>query len=221
LKLASSRTNASPEGKASVPIRSTAEVDFNNWVIDATQFEREKSNAGGLKVLTQACRDALDLLERAKELTDGVKNEDGSKSDLYSFPRELLEAFRKLIVFYLAVERALYHTEEAYQNIGDVRYAGCEAPYSEEGLRILKRFAQGFGNSLLLARSELRYMVRPEIATDPMRDLALGPEYVCSWLMRRLMVKPLEKRMSIGDIYREYLSTIVSTASGYLRICIS
>jgi len=194
-----------------LPAKSADEINLNDWIINAEQFEREKSNAGGLKVLTQTCEDALDLLERAKELTDGVKNEDGSKSDLYSFPQELLEAFRKLIVFYLAVERALYHTEEAYQNPEDIRDLGCEAPYSYEGLGVLKRFAQGVGNSLMLARSELCYMVRPEVATDPMRDLALGPEYVCGWLMRRLMVKPLEKRLSIGDIYREYLSTIVST----------
>lgn len=221
LKSASSGKKVSSDRKVSVPAKSADEIDLNDWIIHVKQFEREKSNAGGLKVLTQTCGDALDLLEQAKDLTDGVKNEDGSKSDLYNFPRQLLEAFRKLIVFYLAVERALYHIEESYQNAEDTRDAECEAPYSEEGLRVLKRFAQGAGNSLLLARSELCYMVRPEISTDHMQDLALGPEYVCSWLMRRLMVKPLEERISVGDIYREYLSTIVSTAPGYLSICTS
>ncbi|KAH3913065.1 hypothetical protein HBH56_111250 [Parastagonospora nodorum] len=207
-KSASSEAKGSSDVKVSVPAKSADKANLNDWIIHATQFEREKSNAGGLKILTQACGDALDLLERGKGLTDGVKNEDGSKSDLYTFPRELLEAFRKLIVFYLAVERALYYTEKSYQNVEDTMNVERELPYSEEGLRVLKRFAQGVDNSLLLARSELCSMVRPEISTDPMHNLELGPEYVCSWLMRRLMAKPLEKRMSIGDIYREYLSTI-------------
>jgi hypothetical protein len=53
-------------------------------------------------------------------------------------------------------------------------------------------------------------MVKPETSLDPMQGLSLGSEYICAWLMRRLLVKPLENRMSIGEMYREYLSTIVS-----------
>jgi hypothetical protein len=209
VKPATSYIGLPSEGKASVPA-STGELKLRDWIIHSNQLKLENSNAGGLKILAQACDDALDLLGQIKELANGVRNEDGRKSDLYTFPRELTEAFRKLIVFYLGTERALYHTEESYQHAGEGRNEAHDLPYSEDGLNVLKRFAQGVANSVVTARDELCSMVKPDISTDPMQNLSLGPEYICGWLMRRLLVKPLEKRMSVGDMYREYLSTIVS-----------
>jgi hypothetical protein len=121
----------------------------------------------------------------------------------------LIEAFRKLVVFYLAIERALHHTEEFYQKTPNEADDQFDFSYSESVLTVLKRFAKGAQLSIDIAREELCNMVRPDASPDDMQGLSLGPEYVCSWLMRRLLVKPLEKRMTIGDMYREYLSTIV------------
>ncbi|KAL5120030.1 hypothetical protein ACEQ8H_002128 [Pleosporales sp. CAS-2024a] len=181
--------------------------NLSDWIVYSKQLEREEANAGGLKILSQACTDALELLKNLKELGDGVRNEDGKMSGLYTFPRGLLEAFRKLIVFYLAVERALYHTEESYQNFGKAS-RDSTLPYSDDGMEVLKRFAQGVANSVQLAREDLCSMVSVDTSTDPLQDVSLGPEYICSWLMRRLLVKPLENRLAIGDMYREYLSNI-------------
>lgn len=210
-RFSSSNTNRSSANEASVSLGSAEAPNLNDWIVQEKQLDLEKFNAGGLKILTQASNDAMELFKRIKELADGVRNEDGKMSDLYTFPRQLLEAFRKLLVFYLAVERALYHTEGAYQELGTRnRIDDDDLPYSDQGIGVLKRFARGVENSVLLARHELCSMVKSETSLDSMQDLALGPEYMCGWLMRRLLVKPLEKRMSIGDMYREYLSTIVS-----------
>jgi hypothetical protein len=207
----SSATNRSSTKEISATPESTNTPVIKDWIAQEKQVELEESNAGGLKILDQVCGDAIELFRQMKELADGVRNEDGRKSDLYTFPRQLFEAFRKLIVFYLAVERALYHTEDAYQRLGSgARIDQDDLPYSEQGLGVLKRFARGVENSVLLARHELCAMVKPETSVDPMQGLSLGSEYICAWLMRRLLVKPLENRMSIGDMYREYLSTIVS-----------
>jgi hypothetical protein len=186
-------------------------TNYQDWIVEATQLRREVSNAGTLKILTRACEDASRLFQRITDLNDGVRNEDGNKSDLYKFPRRLLEAFRKLIVFYLAVERALYYTEERYRKPANERYDESEGPpYSQRGLEILKRFAKGVLQSVALARQDLCNMVMPDVLPDPIRGLSLGPEYVCGWLMRRLLVKPLERHMTIGDMYRGYLSKTVS-----------
>jgi hypothetical protein len=214
----SSETNHSSTDETSATSGSTNKPNLNDWIAQEKHIELEKSNAGGLKILTQVCEDAAKVFRQLKELADGVRNEDGKKSDLYTFPRQLLEAFRKLIVFYLALERALYHTEDAYQRLrSGIRIDEDDLPYSEQGLSVLSRFARGVENSVLLARHELCIMVKPETSLDPMQGLSLGSEYICAWLMRRLLVKPLENRMSIGDMYREYLSTIVSIQRfGYL-----
>jgi len=54
-------------------------------------------------------------------------------------------------------------------------------------------------------------MVKSEATFDPLQSVSLGPQYLCAWLMRRLVVKPLHKHLAIAEMYREYLTTIVST----------
>ncbi|KAH8725894.1 hypothetical protein GQ44DRAFT_652078 [Phaeosphaeriaceae sp. PMI808] len=187
-----------------------AKLSFKDWVVHDAQLKREKSNAGVLAILTQASDHSLKLLNQAKELADGVRNEVNNMSELYTLPHGLFKALRKLLVFYLAIERALYHTEEAYQqeDSSEERHERLDLPYSESGLEVLKKFSKGAHLSLAMARGELCNMVMPEALPDSMQDLSLGPEYICSWLMRRLLVKPLEKQSTVGDMYREYLSTV-------------
>jgi hypothetical protein len=207
-KLSTGDHQGSPPAIVTQPI-------YDAWIVEASQLRRELSNAGTLKILTRACDDASRLFQRINELADGVRNEDGNKSHLYRFPRKLHEAFRKLIVFYLAVERALHFTEARYQKSSDDQEDDSgPRPYDNTGLEVLKRFAKGVLQSVALSRQELCNMVMPDTLPDPMRGLSLGPEYVCGWLMRRLLVKPLEGHATIGDMYREYLSKTVSVRRG-------
>lgn len=150
-------------------------------------------------------------MNEARELVDGVCNEDGAMSEIYTFPRVLVRSFRQIVVFYLAIERALHYTEELYQ--GDSTPADdYRTPFTHDGLKVLEKFSNGAQNSLIVARNELCTMARSDQPMDNMSRLSLGPEYLCSWFIRRLLVKPLEKNMAVSDMYREYLSTIVSTS---------
>lgn len=202
--------NASLEPKQP-PSDPLPNMNLKDWVVNYGQLKREETNAGAVAILTQACETAHDFLEQAKELTEGVQNEDGKMSELYTLPRHLLEAFRGIVVFYLAIERALHYTEESYQNdnlLAD-SFDAHTLPFSGGGLEVLQRFGEGAMQALFSARKELCAMVQLDSPSDILADLSLGPEYVCAWLMRRLLVKPLENRMAVGDMYREYLSTIV------------
>jgi hypothetical protein len=196
-----------PDGEQNLITEDDMEPDLQSWIVNESQLKCEVSLAGALTILKQACDGALELSGEFVQLADGVRKEDGDMSELYTFPRSLVEALHRLIVFYLAIERALHHTELPYQT-ADVR--SSEQPYSDEGLAVLRRFVKGTQGSIAMARDELCSMVKSDVNTDTMHGLSLGPEYVCGWLMRRLLVKPLEKHMAIGDMYREYLSTIVS-----------
>jgi hypothetical protein len=211
-------TEQAPSGvRQFSPPSVTVELNYDDWVVEARQLKLEETNDGALKILTQSCEDVVQLLLQITELADGVRNEDGEKSDLYKFPRKLHEAFRQVVVFYLAIERALHYTDKRCQNSPNEKYdQSDDPPYSERGLEVLKRFAKGAQQSVALARQELCNMVMPDTFPDVMKGLSLGPEYVCGWLMRRLLVKPLEEHMAIGDMYREYMSKIVSLQQSYL-----
>lgn len=178
--------------------------DLTDWVLNETQAKHEISNGGALTILKKAYADSIVLHHQFKELAEGVQDEHREFSSLYTFPRRLIEAFRELVIFYLAIERALHYTEKSYH--GEI----SNLPYSEDGLAVLTRFLAGIKRSIGKVRAELRSMVMTDILPDPIENLSLGPEYVCGWLMRRLLVKPLDQHMSIGDLYREYLSTVVS-----------
>lgn len=186
------------------------------WTASYAQMKMETWNGGFLAILTNACHTAQRLYLQAKELSDGVRNENGHMSDLYMFPRPLLSAFRQLLVFYFAVERAMYYTEESFK---DERNAFEEPdyliglPFSTSGLEVLDTFGNGVQQAIFAARDDLCSMTKSTGPLEVFKRLSLSPEYVCSWFMRRLIVKPLEKSMTVSDMYREYLSTVVSTPS--------
>ena len=64
--------------------------------------------------------------------------------------------------------------------------------------------------SLMVARSQLCYMAKSDPPLDVTRHLSRGPEYICGWLMRRLLLRPLRKHATVGDLYQEYISRLVS-----------
>jgi hypothetical protein len=186
------------------------------WIVNYAQLKMELWMEGVVAILKTACKIAQKLLSQMKELAHGVLEEDGKISKLYTFPRALLSTFRQLLVFYFAVERALHFTEEAYQDkvnaFEDLEYM-TTIPFSSQGLHVLKAFGNGAQQALVTARNELCFMVKSTGSEDIYKRLSLSPEYMCSWFMRRLIVKPLERSMTVSDMYREYLSTIVSANS--------
>ena len=185
--------------------------EFQDWIVSSAQKRCEEWNEGAIAILAKACEAGQKILDEAKDLVSGVCNEDGAMSGVYTFPRALLAAFRQIIVFYLAVERALHYTEQLYQE-KSTSVDDYEVPFSAEGLQVLEKFSNGAQHSLALARRELCRMARSDQPIDDIGRLSLGPEYLCSWFMRRLLVKPLEKSMTVSDMYREYLSTIVGSS---------
>ncbi|KAF1933281.1 uncharacterized protein M421DRAFT_415626 [Didymella exigua CBS 183.55] len=186
-------------------------VQPEQWIASYSQKELETWNEGTASILKAVRKIAQQLFVQAKELSDGVRNEDGQMSALYTLPHALLNAFRQLLVFYFAAERSLFFTEESFSD----RRKAIEAPeymtalpFSAEGLRVIEAFGNGVQQALTSAREELCYMVKSKEPVEVFKRLSLSPEYVCGWLMRRLLVKPLENSMTVSDMYREYLSTI-------------
>ncbi|KAL1604987.1 hypothetical protein SLS60_004530 [Paraconiothyrium brasiliense] len=180
---------------------------WKEWIRNDDQALLESTMAGACAVLDRAIVEAGKILEQLKELADGVRDEEGNLSDLYSFPRKLLETLHRLLVFYFSVERSLHYTEEYF----DERKRGGyqeDYPYSEPGLEVLSKFHDSVESSVVQAREELCEMVRTSTTNDALERLSWGAESISSWLIRRLIVKPLEKSMTVGDMYREYLSTL-------------
>jgi hypothetical protein len=182
---------------------------LKNWIRNDDQALLESTVAGACAILDRAIEEARKIYEQLKELADGVRNEQGTLSDLYTFPRKLLETLHRLVVFYFAVERSLHYTEEYFK---ETKKGGFpeDYPYTDPGLEVLSSFRGSTELSLLQAREELCEMVRSSTPNDAAERISWGAESISSWLIRRLVVKPLEKSMTVGDMYREYLSTLVS-----------
>lgn len=188
--------------------------NLQNWVRNDEEMLVEEINAGYLAIVTQASDATQVLLVEIRQLAEGVQNEEGKMSELYTLPQELLKTLRRLIVFYLAIERAFHHTELSFEK-RDEEIEEEDVPFSNMGLEVLSRFCEGAKTSALVARKELCIMARTSVPDDVSKRINLGPEYLCSWFMRRLLVKPLNNSMTAADIYREYLSTLVSIPSHY------
>jgi hypothetical protein len=189
--------------------------ELQDWIINSLQYRRELTNASALVILTHASEISRDLFVRAKELAQGVQNEDGHMSSLYTLPQELINAFRRIVIFYLAIERALHENEKAYGQ--DVHYQSSRrltnAPYAWRDADVLKRFGWYARQSLCKARMSFHEMAMPEAPLSLRKHISLGPEYVCLWLMKKLLVTPLEQSKTIGDMYHVYVSKVVSKST--------
>ncbi|KAF2649273.1 hypothetical protein K491DRAFT_735215, partial [Lophiostoma macrostomum CBS 122681] len=185
------------------------EPNLQDWIRNDAQLLVEETNAGFLVILTQAIDDSGQLFIETQELAEGVKNPEGKISDLYTFPHELLKTIRKLITYYLVVERSIYYTEEAFQSKAPIKKR-TELPYDKTGIGVMRRFYENTRTSLLVARKDLCNMARSKDMHDIGKRLSLSPEYICSWFIvsRKLLVKPIDNSMTVGDLYREYLSTL-------------
>lgn len=191
-------------------------LDPEDSIVDYNQLRLEIWTKGCADILSEACQEAQQLYDSAKDLSDGVMNEDGQMSDLYTLPRALLDAFRQLVVFYFAVERAMFYTKETFEDgtieIGDRNPSSMNGvPFSSSGLQVIDMFGKGVSQAMATARKELCSMAKSPEPLNAFERLSLSPEYVCGWYMRRLIVKPLQNHMTVSDMYREYLSTIVSS----------
>jgi hypothetical protein len=204
-------TDALPEKQSSAE---DAPLDprLKEWVVASAEFWHEQTNAGTLAILTKACILAKNMFEQAQELMDGVQNEDGQMSDLYTLPKELVETYRLIMVFFMATERALEDADNAHEQEYRIKdpYERSILPYSEKGLEVLEKFERGAMRSLKIARLYLCSMARLFQPLDTTKHLSRGPEYICGWLIRRLLLQPLEKHDTAGDLYREYISRLVS-----------
>ncbi|EMD87717.1 hypothetical protein COCHEDRAFT_1182566 [Bipolaris maydis C5] len=181
-----------------------------DWIMASAEFWHEQTNAGTLAILTKACTLAKNIMEQAQQLMDGVQNEDGQMSELYTLPKELSEAFRRIIVLFMATERALDDADKAHGHEFRFKdpYERSILPYSDRGLDVLERFEAGAMQSLRAARAHLCEMASSPQPRRVMEHLSRGPQYICGELTRRLLLKPLEKHETVGDLYREYISRL-------------
>ena len=192
-------------------------TELDDWIINSIQYRRELTNASALVILTHASEISTELFGRLRELAQGVQNEDGQMSSLYTLPQKLIIAFRKIVVFYLAIERALYENRQAYKL--DVRYQSSHrltnSPYALRDVKVLKRFGWFARQSLIAARVRLCEMARPKSPLNLRKHLSLGPEYMSLWFIRSLLMTPLEQSKTIGDMYHVYISKVVSIPRFY------
>ncbi|KAF2873872.1 hypothetical protein BDV95DRAFT_355291 [Massariosphaeria phaeospora] len=186
------------------------ESALGDWVVSSTQRDMELANVAHISILTTASNEARVLLQETRALAGGVMNEHGQMSEKYKFPSELMKALHRLVVFYLAIERSINCTEKNVMTKSRTVRFEDKFTTSYLGLDVLKRFSEGVKTSLRYARQDLCKMTQMESGAvyDISQRLSFGPEYICSWFIRRLMVKPLEGSMTVAEMYREYLSTL-------------
>ncbi|KAA8618601.1 CorA Mg2+ and Co2+ transporter [Pyrenophora tritici-repentis] len=206
---------------------------LKEWVLNSEQFRREETNGDALATLTKAQGIARELFVEASELAEGIQNEDGDISGLYKMPQqELVRAFRNIMVFFMATERAVHYGTEVLRDQELIDYMAERSyfPGSEKEMDegVVKRLGEVARRSLRRVRFKLCGMVKSDPPLDIFRKKSLGPEYVCAWLMRRLLVKPVNRpgpepstgslkvlqqpqqqpQETIGDLYRGFISKL-------------
>ncbi|KAE8846396.1 hypothetical protein PTNB73_02378 [Pyrenophora teres f. teres] len=186
---------------------------LKDWVLNSEQFRREETNGDVLATLTKAYETARGLFVEASELAEGVQNEDGRASELYKMPQqELVRAFRNIIVFFMATERAVHYCAEAssdqqlVDSMNDRFYVEKEM---DEGA--VKRLGEVARRSLRRARFKLCRMVMSDPPLNLFKHKSLGPEpepEPSTGSLKLLQQPQQQPQETIGDLYRGFISKL-------------
>lgn len=186
---------------------SKSDRDLGRWVRNVEQMWEEERGFAGLAILSQILKGFRNLYTESEQLLSGVAIGKGQMSPKYGLPVSLIESLRRLVVLILATERAIHVVDERFQN-WQYEQRRELAEYLTTGLAVLQRFTKSVELSLSEARKDLCVMVRSDAENNLLLRLALGPQFIISWIMRRLLIQPVDNNKGTADLYREYLSTL-------------
>jgi Mg2+ and Co2+ transporter CorA len=198
--------NSNPEpGQGNLSVEQEFAQLAENWVLRSDAAMVEETNIQCHTVLVHANQHAEHFLDLIQELADGVRIPDGNMAELYTFPPELLKMLQRLVVYYLSVERALHFRRDVSTNHNADYNTLTHRDLTRSSLSALDRFSDAVKNSILTVRKDLCNMARSIDSQRGLQRRALSPEYVCAWMMKGLLVKPVSSSMTTVDLYREYL----------------
>ncbi|KAF2489673.1 hypothetical protein BU16DRAFT_544052 [Lophium mytilinum] len=191
--------------------------DFRPCLRNDLQMRLEERNSAFILILSKSIKGISNLILQAKELADGVTFDNKTVADSYALPISLVESMRRFTVLFLGVERAIYFIDVRFRN-WKFEHRKEAMEYFTDGMTALKRFESSVHNSLAEARKDLCFMVRsPPNDSNLLLKLSLGPEFILAWLMRRLIVKPIDHNVGTPELYREYLSALVFQVNHHPR----
>ncbi|KAF2999674.1 hypothetical protein E8E13_001715 [Curvularia kusanoi] len=189
----------------------TPRTALEDSIVNYDQLKLELWTKGCADILSKACKIAQLLLESVQELSDGVLNEDGQMSELYTLPHSILDAFRQLIIFYFAVERAMFFTEDGFEN-NDIPVARPRAmtddPFSSKQLQVLQAFGNGVRESLLAARNELCAMAKSPEPINTFDHLSLNAEEYLSTIQFQVNHRPSKRLLRSINLLQEEIAAL-------------
>jgi hypothetical protein len=170
----------------------------------------EERNSAFIVILSKSIKAITKLRIQASDLAEGVVYQKGTISDSYSLPLSIVELMRRFVVLFLGIERSIVFV--------DARFKGWKFEARQEpvmsfrnAVNTLQKLEFDVHVSLSEARKELCVMVRSRADdNDFLLKLSLGPECILAWLMRRFIVKPVDHGVGASELYREYISALVS-----------
>ena len=192
----------------------------NDWVCNGEELVLEHWNDALVTILAKAADGCIKFLSELMEIVHGVSTESGLILKSYVYPEELNEALRSIITFILAIERSITCMNNMPQRLADAEVEDRETDF-DDILRIIKRFRENARDAISFGRTRLCDMTATSHEEDLRLRLSLGPEFLASWLIRRLLVKTVENGKTVSEYYREYLLALVSSIWECCRIALT
>ncbi|KAF2271832.1 uncharacterized protein EI97DRAFT_244561 [Westerdykella ornata] len=181
------------------------------WLRTEEQVIVEESNRQCLSILNRAVFHSKGFVNQLKELADGVQQEDGEIFSAYSFATGLVDTLEEIAGYYILAGQSLYdssyqtYAQNGHKLVWVLRSRSTASSRLAARLRSLNRRSEWVSDSILTARKQLCSMARSQ---DSSGRWSLPAEYICSWVMRHLLLRPVSKNMSVLELYQEYLSTL-------------
>ncbi|KAJ9659366.1 hypothetical protein H2201_007391 [Coniosporium apollinis] len=158
--------------------------------------------------LLESCVETMSFLIRnARRIVYGVATRDGTKSPRYGLPGSLLDCFRHVVTFVLAAQRAAAYIDSKSQEWDNSQWW----PHIEDLCKaqgVLFDFAERAATAMIESRKDLCQMVQTGRKEESLGNIALGPEFVLAWVMRRLVVKPILDGSKATDLYGNFFTKL-------------
>ncbi|KAF2809040.1 uncharacterized protein BDZ99DRAFT_533424 [Mytilinidion resinicola] len=191
--------------------------EFRPSLRSDSQMRFEERNSAIISILSKSIKGISKLRLQAMELAEGVTFDKETVADPYALPLSLVESLRRFVVLFLGVERAIFFVDNRFKD-WKLEHRKEIMEYFTDGMTALQRFESSVHISLAEARKDLCFMVRsPPSESNFLLKLSVGPEFILAWLIRRLLVKPIDHNVGTPELYREYLSALAFQVNHHPR----
>jgi len=184
---------------------------LGHWLVSTASVELGRRNAGMISLIEAVHWRTKKLLYKAMEIRSGVANEEKEKPSHYLLPSALVKAAEKTFKFIFTSLHAVRFLKDQISTAApNLKTSPVEL---RDNIALAEYYAIAAKNALSKAQDELLLMAYTGSSDGAsiVQYISIPPETTALYAIGCLVARPIVEELRIQELYRNHLSSLVST----------